>query len=84
MRPMAHRKVTPAEYKALRLSIGRQKEVAHLLGVSLSNLAHRESGHNPLTIEATLAIKYLAATCLPHAEKFPHTPNTIQKFSARD
>lgn len=52
--------MSPEEYKELRKALGRQKEVAAWLGVSRTTLAHRESGSNPITMEASLAMCYLS------------------------
>jgi DNA-binding XRE family transcriptional regulator len=50
-----------SEYKAIRESIGTPTEVARLLGVSRMTIHNRESG-KPITDEAELAIRSLAAS----------------------
>jgi transcriptional regulator with XRE-family HTH domain len=49
-----------ADYKAARERLGTQAQVAALLGVARSTVAHRESGNMIITKEAALAILALS------------------------
>lgn len=60
--------MTAAQYKAKRKKVGTWKTVAELLGLNLSTIARREAGTLPITKEAILSIKFLAAT----RNKKPH------------
>ena len=51
--------MTPAEYKATRVRLGTQAEVAVLLGVNRVTVAKRENGTMTITNEAVLAIQSL-------------------------
>ena len=51
--------ITPARYKAMCLSIGPQKHVARLLGVSHFTLSRRWNGREKITGEAELAVMQL-------------------------
>lgn len=54
--------MTGTEYKELRESIGNQEAVAKLLGIRRETISRREAAaSNPITIEAGLALKWLAA-----------------------
>jgi DNA-binding XRE family transcriptional regulator len=53
--------MTAAEYRKLRESIGTPTQVARLLGVSRMTIHNREAG-KPITEEAALAIRSLAAS----------------------
>jgi transcriptional regulator with XRE-family HTH domain len=48
--------MTAAEYKAERESRGTQEGVAALLGISRVSVARRETGEQPISREAELAI----------------------------
>ena len=50
------------EYKSTRIQLGlSQAGLAALLGVSLRTIANRESGVHPISHEAAVAIRSLAA-----------------------
>ncbi len=49
--------MTPEQYKSTRQRLGTQAKVAAMLGVSRECVSRRETGKDPLTKEAQLAIK---------------------------
>lgn len=59
--------MTAADYKAARVSLGTQAEVAALLGVARGTVARRETGALPITQEAALALDALALDALSSA-----------------
>jgi len=58
--------MTPAQYQAIRKTIGTQQEVAPLLGVSVPTIARREAPTGRITLEAAHAIRSLAARRAGH------------------
>lgn len=59
--------MTPAEYRALRESVGTQSAVAERLGVHPQTVSDRERGKIRVTQEAALALRALAAASLDDA-----------------
>lgn len=53
--------MSPADYRATRKRLGTQAEVAALLGVARGTVARRETGAQPITQEAALALDALQA-----------------------
>jgi hypothetical protein len=51
-----------AAYAEIRKKIGTQADVSRSLGISLTTLARRETGHAPITTEMRLALEALVAT----------------------
>jgi len=50
------------EYRLLRIQLGTQEEVAPLIGISVTQLSHREMGHtDDIREEAFLALQLLLA-----------------------
>lgn len=52
--------MTPAEYRALRESVGGRPKVAKLLDVSVASLIKREDGRQRVRREAEMALRWAA------------------------
>ena len=53
--------MTCDEYRELRKYIGKQKDVAKMLGVTPEALCRREKGNSKIVMEAELAMRFLVA-----------------------
>jgi transcriptional regulator with XRE-family HTH domain len=53
--------MTPTIYKELRQQIGKQREVAEMLGLTRQVISLREHGGTPIKKEAEIAIRFLAS-----------------------
>lgn len=53
--------MTGPEYRAIRKSCGlTQDQLAALLGVNNNTITRRERGYNPITLEAEIALRWIA------------------------
>ncbi len=64
-RPVTPSDLTPYRYGEMRARLDTQRAVARALGVTTDTLQRRERGASPISVEAGLALRFLARHGLP-------------------
>ena len=71
--------LTPAKYKAMRKNLDTRRAVARALGVHHETMLRRERGAAAISVEAGLALRFLAKHGLPRYLRARKTVDVIPK-----